>query len=299
MTESIVATGRAAGPASGATAPSPKPAQPRPRVVLICHEGAELHSEGIARWISDFGTLAGILIVREPGGTLRRRIRREIKRVGLLRFADVLAFRIQHRLLRARGDRRWQHDRLEELRARYAAVPTSVPRTTVASPNSAAAEEFIRAAEPDLMLALCKNMLAERIFSVPRHGTFVLHPGICPEYRNAHGCFWALAQGDTANVGTTLLRIDRGIDTGPVFGYFRSPADDSRESHIVVQHRSVLDNLPAIADRLLEVSRGAAVPIPTEGRPSAVYGQPWLTAYLRMRIAAWRRRRARHRAGVS
>ena len=39
-------------------------------------------------------------------------------------------------------------------------------------------------------------------------GTFVMHPGICPEYRNAHGCFWALANRDLARVGMTLLRAD-------------------------------------------------------------------------------------------
>src|SRR5436309_328007 len=32
--------------------------------------------------------------------------------------------------------------------------------------------------------------------SLPARGTFVLHTGICPEYRNAHGCFWALARSE-------------------------------------------------------------------------------------------------------
>ena len=273
--------------------------RPLPRVLLICHEGAELHSDGMARWIASFAELAGILIVREPGGTVLRRIRREVRRVGVLRFADVLAFRLYHRLVQASADRQWAERALADLRERYSAPSPTVPRAMVGSPNSPEAEAFIRAAAPDVMLALCKNMLAERIFSIPGHGTFVLHPGICPEYRNAHGCFWAIARGDMDNVGTTLLRIDRGIDTGPVFGYFRSPVDESRESHIVIQHRSVLDNLTAIRDRLLEITEGAAEPIPTTGRPSAVYGQPWLTAYARLRYNAWRRRRARDRARVS
>jgi methionyl-tRNA formyltransferase len=115
-----------------------------------------------------------------------------------------------------------------------------------------------------------------------------MHPGICPEYRNAHGCFWALANGDPDNVGMTLLRIDRGVDTGPVFGYFRVNPADRSESHIVLQHRTVLDHLDAIRDRLLQIAAGTASPIPTSGRPSAVWGQPWLTAYLRTRRGARR-----------
>ena len=86
-----------------------------------------------------------------------------------------------------------------------------------------------------------------------------MHPGICPEYRNAHGCFWARATGDHANVGMTLLRIDRGVDTGPVFGYFRVDAD-ARESHVVTQHRVVLEHLDAIRDKLLEIEAGTATP---------------------------------------
>ena len=70
------------------------------------------------------------------------------------------------------------------------------------------------------MVARCKRILKERIFAVPRPGTYVLHPGICPEYRNAHGAFWALARRDLDKVGLTLLRIDKGVDTGPVYGYF-------------------------------------------------------------------------------
>ena len=84
-----------------------------------------------------------------------------------------------------------------------------------------------------------------------------MHPGICPEYRNAHGCFWAMATGDRGNVGMTLLRIDRGVDTGPVFGYFRVDAEPG-ESHVVTQHRASLEHLDAIRDKLLEIEAGTA-----------------------------------------
>ena len=81
-------------------------------------------------------------------------------------------------------------------------------------------------------------------------GTFVLHPGICPEYRNAHGCFWALANRDLDRVGMTLLRVDAGIDTGPVYLHGTCDYDEVRDSHIVIQHRAVVDNLDAIGRTL-------------------------------------------------
>src|SRR5262249_48217761 len=158
----------------------------------------------------------------------------------------------------------------------------SAPDIIVTSPNSTGAEAFIRRQEPDLVIARCKTLLAERIFSIPRLGTFVMHPGICPEYRNAHGCFWAMATGDCANVGMTLLRIDQGVETGPGFGYCRVDAD-AAESHVVVQHRAVLEHLDAIRDKLLEIAAGTARPIDTAGRQSAVWGQPWLSAFVKSR----------------
>src|SRR6266850_1858559 len=248
------------------------------RTALICHGDAPLDRDGLARWLASFSTYTGAIVIREPVSRARRRVAREIRRVGWLRFVDVLAFRALYRLRQSAADREWEARALAQLHAAF--PPTAAPELVVTSPNSAEAEAFLRERQPDLVIARCKTLLAERIFSIPTRGTFVLHPGICPEYRNAHGCFWALARGDVSNVGATLLKIDRGIDTGPVFGHFRVAADRAGESHIVVQHRAVLEHLDAIRDRLLDVESGRATPIDVSGRPSAEWGQPWLTAYI-------------------
>lgn len=251
------------------------------RTLLICHEDATLDREGLARWFGSFSTFTGSVVIREPGGRLRKRIARELKRVGWWRFLDVLAFRAFYRLHHAAGDREWEWRELERLRAWYPDRPDA-PELIVSSPNSGEAQAFVAAQQPDLVVARCKTLLSERIFSIPALGTFVMHPGICPEYRNAHGCFWAMATGDSGNVGMTLLRIDKGVDTGPVFGYYRVHADPA-ESHVVTQHRVVLDHLDAIRDKLLEIEAGTAAPIDTTGRRSAAWGQPWLSAALRLR----------------
>ena len=114
----------------------------------------------------------------------------------------------------------------------------------------------------------------------------MVHPGICPEYRNAHGCFWALARRDLERVGATLLRIDEGVDTGPVYGYYSTSFDERRESHVVIQLRSVYDNFDRISEDLRRVYEGSAVPIDVSGRKSAAWGQPRLSDYLRWKRAA-------------
>jgi|SRR5580658_8112 hypothetical protein len=256
------------------------------KTLLICHEDAPLDRIAMPRWLGSFSTLTGVVVIREQGARKLQRVRRELARVGALRLLDVSAFRAYYRLRLAPRDRRWESQRLRELLARYPAV--SAPELVTTSPNSAQAEAFLAAAAPDLVLARCKVLLKERIFSIPTAGTFVMHPGICPEYRNAHGCFWALVRGDFARVGMTLLRVDRGVDTGSVYGYFTYAYDSARESHIVIQDRVVWDNLDAIADTLQSIAAGTAKPIDTSGRASAVWGHPWLTSYLR-----WKRRARR------
>jgi folate-dependent phosphoribosylglycinamide formyltransferase PurN len=260
-----------------------------PTVVLICHEGERLDRDGLASWLASTMKLAGLLIIRDRGGRRWRAVRRELRRVGPLGLLDVLAFRAFARVASAGRDRQWEHEQVSRLRSRYPADLSQVPTLTVSSPNSSEARTFLRRAQPDLTIARCKVLLDKEIYEIPRTGTFVLHPGICPEYRNAHGCFWALANRDLDRVGMTLLRVDNGVDTGPVYLHATCAYDERRDSHIVIQQRAVVDNLDAIGRTLTALARSEDVqPVNTEGRRSAVWGQPRLTDYLRWKLAARR-----------
>ncbi len=263
---------------------------PRMRTVLICHHDDPLNRQGLAAWLASFTDLVGLIVTREDNGRLMRRIRRELRRVGPLRFPDVLAFRVYYRWFLRSADEEWEKHRLAQLEDAYGPPSTTARVVEAANPNSPAVEAILKELRPDLMIARCKTLLKPRVFRVPRCGTFVMHPGICPEYRNAHGCFWALARSDRTNVGMTLLKIDEGVDTGPVYGYFRCELDEINESHIVIQHRAVLDNPGPLKSKLLEIGAGRAEPMDTSGRPSREWGQPWLSAQLAWKIKArWRR----------
>ena len=260
-----------------------------PAVVLICHEEERLDCDGLASWLASAMRLAGLLTIRDQRARRWRAVRRELKRVGPLGLLDVAAFRAYARLAHGVRDTKWQEAEIERLRRRFPADISRVPRKVVASPNSEEARAFLAGLKPDLAIARCKVLLDPEVFNIPRAGTFVLHPGICPEYRNAHGCFWALAHRDLQRVGMTLLRVDRGVDTGPVFLHATGDFDEQSDSHTVIQHRVVTQNLDAIARTLTAIARGEAVqPINTDGRMSAVWGQPRLTHYLRWKRAVRR-----------
>lgn len=252
------------------------------KTLLICHHDARLDLEVLAPWLASFSQLSGIVVIREEGRSqLVARAKREIKRSGLVGFADVILFRAFYKAARSKQDTAWETSVIEDFQKKYpASLMNDVPRLEVSSPNSEAARKFIQKHAPDLMIARCKFLLKKSIFSVAKHGTFVMHPGHCPSYRNAHGCFWALAQGEPEKVAMTLLKIDEGIDTGPVYGYFTYAFDAKKESHIRIQARVVLENLDSIKSTLLQIAQGTAKTIQTQGHSSAVWGQPRLISYL-------------------
>lgn len=256
-----------------------------PRVALICHADDRMDTEGIAAWLATRFELVGVVKLKERRGRLLTKLRREFRRVGLLRLLDVLAYRIYYRIRIAARDALWERDELARLRYRYPADPRLVPSLAAADPNSETVKRFLYGLKPDMVIARCKFILKPEVFRIPGRGTYVLHPGICPEYRNAHGCFWAMANRDLKRVGMTLLRTDAGVDTGPVLLQASYRFDESRESARVVQYRVVLENLEQIADILLAAWRGSQQFLPTEGRKSATWGQPRLSAYLRWQRA--------------
>lgn len=252
-----------------------------PSVVLICHQDDPIDSEGIAAWLACDFSLVGIVLLRDKPGSWLRKLRRERRRVGWMRLLDVILFRLFYQASRARKDQQWVRNRVQTLRSRYGADLGQVPRHLAHSPNEAGVPEFIAGLQPDFAIARCKHILQPAIFAIPRYGTYALHPGICPLYRNAHGCFWALANRDLENVGMTLLNVDEGIDSGPIYLQASYAFDEVRESHVVIQHRVVLENLAAISRMLRAISHDTARPFDVSGKRSVNRGQPWFTAYLR------------------
>ncbi len=256
------------------------------RTVLICHDTEPLNRRALARWLASFTDLVAVVEIREPRSRLWKRVKREIKRIGAWRFLDVMALRLYSRIFLRAKDSQWTEEALRRFESRYPDLPSSTRILTTETPNSKETEQLLTELRPELILARCKHLLNERIFTLARIGTFVMHPGICPEYRNAHGCFWALAKRDTENVGMTLLKIDKGVDTGPVYGYYRCVLDEANESHNIIQNRVVFDNLDSLKAKFQQIVDGSATTISTAGRKSQAWGQPWLSAYLSWKRAA-------------
>lgn len=250
------------------------------KFVLICHDDEPLTNEGMARWLASFSELAGIVIISENSSRITKRIKMEVKRSGILGFVDVLMFRLYYKIFMAKRDVKYNLEAINELRLKYPEIPIDTKIHQTQSPNSDDTIAFLQSIPHDFAIARCKSILKEEVFIQAEIGTFVMHPGICPEYRNAHGCFWAMVNEDYDNIGMTLLKVDKGIDTGPIYGYFKSDLELLQETHNTIQAKVVFDNLDAIKDKFIDIYQGLAVPLGVKGRKSGTWGQPWLSKYL-------------------
>ena len=74
----------------------------------------------------------------------------------------------------------------------------------------------LRATAPDvIVLADYGRLIPGAVLSLPPHGALNLHPSLLPRHRGASPVPAAILAGD-ALTGVTLMRMDEGLDTGPI-----------------------------------------------------------------------------------
>lgn len=183
----------------------------RERVVLLCRDGAE--AQFLAAALHREGRLDAIIV--ERGGPARRRkLRRMLGERSLLvrlgRLADAAAVLVYSRVVQW-----WLRWRVLAP-AGVSGYPDGVPRWAVDDANEPDCVARLRALAPSTLVVLGTAILRDDVLSLPIDHILNVHGGVVPEYRNVHSDVWALLRGDPSGLGTSLLHLDAGIDTGDV-----------------------------------------------------------------------------------
>jgi methionyl-tRNA formyltransferase len=97
--------------------------------------------------------------------------------------------------------------------------------TTLLRPEKLRAPESvaeIRDLQPELLvLADYGQIVPAALLDLPRFGALNLHPSLLPRHRGATPIPAAILAGDT-DTGVTLMRMDAGLDTGPIVAQWRT-----------------------------------------------------------------------------
>ena len=84
-------------------------------------------------------------------------------------------------------------------------------------------QRWLEERRPDVALVVAYGrILPPAVLGVPRSGCLNLHASVLPSYRGAAPIQWAIANGET-ETGISLMQMDAGMDTGPVFAVRRIP----------------------------------------------------------------------------
>ncbi len=107
------------------------------------------------------------------------------------------------------------------------------------------------------------KILAQRVLALPRLGCVNVHGSILPRWRGASPVQAALLAGD-AESGVSIMRMEAGMDTGPVYAVARSPIAPEEDAGSL-SARLARDGAELLVATLPAIEYGSAVAVPQEG----------------------------------
>ena len=116
--------------------------------------------------------------------------------------------------------------------------------------------------QPDLLVVVSfGQILRERILEFPRLGCLNVHSSILPKYRGASPIASMILGGDKEG-GVTFMRMDKGLDTGPVYDIFRVPLNNEFTTQSLEKYLSVESSL--VLPELIERIASGLEPVPQD-----------------------------------
>jgi methionyl-tRNA formyltransferase len=121
--------------------------------------------------------------------------------------------------------------------------------------KSESALDFFKRVAPDVIVIIAYGQIIPAgLIDLPRLGWINLHASLLPKYRGAAPINWAIANGET-RTGLTTMRIDPGLDTGPML-LKHDVNIDADETTPELAARLAEAGAPLMADTLRGLERG-------------------------------------------
>ena len=145
------------------------------------------------------------------------------------------------------------------------ALEHGLPVCQPASLRDPAAQAELAAWAPELLVVVAYGLiLPAAVLELPRLGCINVHASLLPRWRGAAPIQRAIAAGDP-ETGIAIMRMDAGLDTGPVLASARCPIapDDTGGS---LQDRLAALGPPLLLEVLAELARGPLPALPQDER---------------------------------
>jgi len=129
--------------------------------------------------------------------------------------------------------------------------------------KSDSAHEFFQRIAPEVVVIIAYGqIIPARLLEIPRLGWINLHASLLPRYRGAAPIAWAIAHGE-ARTGLTTMRIDAGLDTGPIL-LQREIEIGPDETAPELTQRMAEAGPPLVVETLRKLASGEIIPVPQD-----------------------------------
>ena len=243
------------------------------KLVLLCGSGAS--SAAVANaLIREFGRIPILVERKEPRGLF---LRRRVKRMGIRVVAGQVAFTALLAPLLRRISRR----RIDEIVATHRldlernALNGAMRVESVSSPE---ARDWLVRQRPRVVVINGTRIIARHCLEATDAIFINTHCGITPQYRGAHGGYWALYADDADNCGVTIHLVDAGVDTGGIIAQQRIEPGPT-DNFATYPYLQLAAGLPLLIEAVRTALRGALRPAARSGDGGMWY-HPTLWQYL-------------------
>ncbi len=153
-----------------------------------------------------------------------------------------------------------------------AALSLGLPVLQPIDPNAEAWVRWIGEGSPDVIVtAAFGRLLKEKLLTLPPLGCLNLHASLLPRYRGAAPVARAIMNGD-AQTGVTVIKMDKGMDTGPILAARKEPIRDDDTTESLSERLSEI-GAKLLLDTLDKWAEGRIDPIPQDAS-QASYAPP-------------------------
>jgi methionyl-tRNA formyltransferase len=126
--------------------------------------------------------------------------------------------------------------------------------------RSDSALDFFRRIAPDVAVIIAYGQIVPpALLEIPKYGWLNLHGSLLPKFRGAAPIQWAIAEGET-KTGVTVMRLDKGLDTGPTLARVETPIGPDETAPEVMRRLAEL-GAPLLSDTLIKYVRGELQPV--------------------------------------
>jgi hypothetical protein len=211
------------------------------------------------------------------------KIKGRIKKYGLVKVLDQLAFHLFDRFILRKNESIFWKNRPE-----YCDnfIKLDCPIYQVNNINGEHWVELCNSLSPDIILATCSHVIFKPSFyKTPLLGTYVIHEGLTPEYKGLHTPLWALMKKEPQYVGYTVLKVNDKIDGGEILlqDTYSINKDENYRTWGWIGHNAIISGLENIKLAFRELEKKKCfIPVNKDTRKNGYYTWMGLSNFLRL-----------------